>query len=882
MFAPIETQQGDTFVEFVLDDITEYKNKVVHFENLDEIYKFTFQTSKIPQIRWDQDGNFVMANKSFYDLFYLPENYFDGKEINIFNTDLKNIMVFNDITFFDAEGYVYSKHSKQSIPAGLKKYYSKVMNAESVNVLVNFDITPLLKKYRIALSPENVDNAQHLWLRHFVHPVITNHGQLSSVLFEFYDIHKYIELQNKYNISNSYLQAIANNFYSGIIFIVDINNKIVFFGGEEEVKVRLQIFTTNYTQLMMDLTTLPQISNLRDNVFAALNGNYSRIVAEIFDNTYDFQFFPIRNKDGKIEFCMGIGFNITERENYENQLVFQKNFLDRTFTESPIPTIIIDKSGKINRANIRYFQLVGITPDRYDELDVYNEDSWLNKEIIVSSFKNSLKGQSIQFEVSEERTFMLIDDDDVDADEYIFTLNCRSYPIFNNQNVVENVVMNFIDVSDTKALIDGMTKSNAINNIVTSNYPDGILMILDKNFKFILFEGKEEIELIKMNKIRVVGNNLNTFESVITDKIKPYILEVVENKQKINFDFSIEITAELTFPITAYYEVSVIPILDIQKDIEYIYLCLKNITNRKQLEQTILEFNSKLEAEVTQRTAQLKETTYDLEVYVAELQSTQDKLLKAQNELSENLDKEVELNQMKSQFISLMSHEFRTPLTIIQTYIYLMETYYEVQMKDKFDGSVQKVLGSIELMTKLLDNILFLDDVKEHIVVFLQFDIVGFVKTLIDSSVESLKAEQNIILNSDKEIYMFSDDKLLTNIVTNLLSNAIKYSPKTADIIIDIINDTKTLTFSVQDFGNGISDDVVDKIFDSFVRSSDFTNISGSGLGLSLVKSCVNLLKGKVSFETEKAKGSKFIVTLPKFTEEEVHKIMESQSKDSE
>jgi two-component system sensor histidine kinase KdpD len=93
---------------------------------------------------------------------------------------------------------------------------------------------------------------------------------------------------------------------------------------------------------------------------------------------------------------------------------------------------------------------------------------------------------------------------------------------------------------------------------------------------------------------------------------------------------------------------------------------------------------------------------------------------------------------------------------------------------------------------------------------------------------------------------MLSDSKLLNTALHNVLHNAINYSPEDRDIIIEVTNSSKQILIGIQDFGNGISDDVIDRIFHSFVRSQDFTNISGSGLGLSIAKYCTDQLRGKI------------------------------------
>jgi PAS domain-containing protein len=125
----------------------------------------------------------------------------------------------------------------------------------------------------------------------------------------------------------------------------------------------------------VNLSDVPELEKHQNNIYASLNGNYSRASISIYDNSYDFQFFPIRDEIGLIQFCMGIGFNVTEREEFEKQLVLQRAFLDKIFAESQIPQVVIDINGKINRANIKYYQIAGVTPEKLFETSIYDKDS---------------------------------------------------------------------------------------------------------------------------------------------------------------------------------------------------------------------------------------------------------------------------------------------------------------------------------------------------------------------------------------------------------------------------------------------------------------------------------------------------------------------------
>ncbi|MDR0926850.1 MAG: PAS domain-containing sensor histidine kinase [Ignavibacteria bacterium] len=859
--APIISDTHNVYVQYSLDDITKYRTRINELEVSANIFSGTFDYSNVGIVYWDGEGNFVSANRQYYKQLGYSEKFVDGsiKEHQRNYTVIEMILDANDLA-------KRTHYQLRQIPFAQRRFQERLINCEKFETAMK-----VILIIRDANGNDTGERREE-WFKNNNYPIYSPTGQILALVSEFSEATNYYTLQANYEIFRSYLDAIANNFFVGALFIVSKANKIVFFGGEEYIKKKINIVsTTNLANLAIDVSLIPDINAFKDNIYSALSGNYSRISDSLFENRYDLQFFPIRNASGAIEYCMVIGYNITERVEFENQLTSQKNLLDSTFSDSQIPQIILDTSGNVIRANKKYCQLIGVADPVGDT--IFGENSFLNKDIIIEKFEKALNGESGTYEISETKKMSFFDDDeDEDIDEFNFVLNFRCDPIINANSDIEFVVMNFIDISDTKMLINTMQRSSTINNIVTANFPNGVLILFDKDLKFILFEGKNEISSLNIN-MRIVGKHIDSVDIPFVNVLKPFVHKAFSSRQKDYTDFYLDISPDDNYPLIYYYDATLVPILaNNNKDLEYVFVCVNNITARKELEATILEFNSKLEAEVANRTAQLKETTFDLEVYVKELQTTQDKLIKAQDELSTNLEKETALNEMKSRFISLMSHEFRTPLTIIQTSIYLLETYYEMRLTEKFDMSISKIFNAIDNMTKLLDNVLFLDEAKEQSANFFSLDISQLIRDIVSDILDSEKPRQPIVINMNAEsIVMLTDEKLITQILTNLLSNSIKYTLNDSNIIVELNDLPDMVTLSVQDFGKGLSDDVVDRVFDTFVRSTDFTNVSGSGLGLAITKNCVDLLRGEITFETEKNVGTKFIVKLPKLTDAEIY-----------
>jgi PAS domain S-box-containing protein len=256
-------------------------------------------------------------------------------------------------------------------------------------------------------------------------------------------------------------------------------------------------------------------------------------------------------------------------------------------------------------------------------------------------------------------------------------------------------------------------------------------------------------------------------------------------------------------------------------------------------------------------------------------------LKQAEDDIRKALEKEKELSELRSSFVSLVSHEFRTPLTIIQTSTELLEHYNHKWSDEKKQKHFTRIQSSVGRMTHLLDDVLTIGKAEAGKLKFepSPLDLVAFCQDL----VENLRATSGSALafaepgissakHSDRVIDFIihngctnaqMDEKLLGHILTNLLSNAIKYSPNGGTVRFDLICTSDSAVFRIQDTGIGIPATDLEKLFESFRRASNVGNIPGTGLGLAIVKKCVDLHGGTISVESELGKGTTFTVTLP-------------------
>lgn len=240
-------------------------------------------------------------------------------------------------------------------------------------------------------------------------------------------------------------------------------------------------------------------------------------------------------------------------------------------------------------------------------------------------------------------------------------------------------------------------------------------------------------------------------------------------------------------------------------------------------------------------------------------------------ELKKTLEKEIELNQLKSKFISMTSHELRTPLATIQSSADLMEIFTDsVQDPKAYEGlvkQIRKIHIQLGRLTQIISDVMLFEKNNEGKLQFNQtdLDLRAMIIQLVFNQFAQGENEAKIHLDlGEKPLMIKSDPDLLFHVFRNLIENAIKYSPEDAPKpILKLIPKAKKVEVEVKDFGIGIPKEEMKFIFDTFFRASNVKNIKGTGLGLSIVNDLVKKLGGKLSCDSEESKGSTFTITLP-------------------
>jgi PAS domain S-box-containing protein len=272
-----------------------------------------------------------------------------------------------------------------------------------------------------------------------------------------------------------------------------------------------------------------------------------------------------------------------------------------------------------------------------------------------------------------------------------------------------------------------------------------------------------------------------------------------------------------------------------------------DVTLRKQAEERLKNYSHELEQQVEKRTLIMSEA-------IEELEKTRDELHKA-------LGKEKELNELKSRFVSMASHEFRTPLATVLSSLALVQKYGEQGDKEKQSKHMLRIKSSITHLTDILNDMLSISKLEEGVITVSRenfnireftIELIGEMRTVCKEG-QTLNYEHN---GSSSEVYL--DKKIIRHILFNLISNAIKFSPENKPVEIRTEITGGKLSICIKDNGIGISQEDRQHLFERFFRGQNAANIQGTGLGLNIVARYVEILDGTIECESELEKGTTF------------------------
>ena len=279
------------------------------------------------------------------------------------------------------------------------------------------------------------------------------------------------------------------------------------------------------------------------------------------------------------------------------------------------------------------------------------------------------------------------------------------------------------------------------------------------------------------------------------------------------------------------------------------------------------QFNIELESKITSRTQELKHALSEIQDINSSLKVEIDKRKEAEEQAKASLEKEKELNELKSRFVSTASHEFRTPLTGILSSVTLIDKYASPEFEEKRNKHINIIKSSVKNLTSILNDFLSLGKLESGKVNYVpqKFNLENLIREVIEEMNSVLKTNQRINFSPDKSVdyTLVQDAQLLKNVIINLVSNASKYSDEGKEIEINLKLQKDKILLEVIDNGIGIPSNDQVHLFDRFYRASNVTAYQGTGLGLNISKKNIEIMGGTINFKSVEHVGTTIMVELP-------------------
>lgn len=382
------------------------------------------------------------------------------------------------------------------------------------------------------------------------------------------------------------------------------------------------------------------------------------------------------------------------------------------------------------------------------------------------------------------------------------------------QKLVETNLSLEDQVLETKAAENRALTSQAMFAAISRNFPKGVIIVFNANFEIVYIDGGE---------LRRLGFVKSQFEGLHVEDVEVFSKERIA---RIKDDIKKTLAGEhLSFEMrfrNKNYTVNTSPLNNGNNEVKWTLFVYNDITKQKKAEQDI-------------RNALLQEQ---------------------------------ELNELKSRFISMASHEFRTPLSAILSSAILIEKQNEPGKEKKREKYIEQIKSNVRNLVGILNDFLSLSKLEEGKVASkpVRFDLVQFSKSILEEIRPTKKRGQKINMETNTDpIMVYLDPKLMHHVLVNLISNAIKYSQEDQEVSLSLKAKKALVSVEVKDQGIGIPKAEQDNLFQRFFRADNSTNIQGTGLGLHIVKQYTELMGGTVGFESEVDKGSIFKVEFPTF-----------------
>lgn len=361
-----------------------------------------------------------------------------------------------------------------------------------------------------------------------------------------------------------------------------------------------------------------------------------------------------------------------------------------------------------------------------------------------------------------------------------------------------------------------LRESQELYALIARNFPRGSIFVLDDDLTCVFAEGQDLLQKGVPSEALIGTSYTSRMENDMAEMAEGHLLKVLQGESH-NFDMH---TAE------AVYNINAVPLFNRNRKISRVLIVERDVTQEH----------------------------------------------KYHEEIRKSLEKERELNELKSRFVSMASHEFRTPLATVLSSASLIERYQSTEDLEKRERHISRIKSSVNHLTNILNDFLSLSKLEEGRVIVnaTAIDLNQFCDDIVLEVDGLRKPGQGIQCSHPSANAIFhTDENMLRNVLFNLLSNALKYSPENSNVELHCAIADDQLTISVRDHGIGIPESEQRNMFERFFRAKNATNIQGTGLGLNIVKRYIDLLDGNITFKSEEGEGTEFTVVLPRLMNDE-------------
>lgn len=360
-----------------------------------------------------------------------------------------------------------------------------------------------------------------------------------------------------------------------------------------------------------------------------------------------------------------------------------------------------------------------------------------------------------------------------------------------------------------------------------------------------------KIKELNQLHLQVLFSDANTIE--LENQLKVFLNQGVKEKKEKNLSIYGMHKSKSMFPV----EVS----LNVFKlcDKEYIMALVTDISTRKEQEEKLSKLNAKFEQKIILKTKELNET-------ISQLEHENMLRVDAEKDINIAFRRERELNKLKTNFLSLVSHEFKTPLSGILTSTILLRKYNLAEQQEKRDKHIQTITDKVQYLNNILNDFLSLEKLETGNVNYnlSTFELGKVMKEVVSNANILLKEGQTINYPDHiDEISLLQDEKIIELTLSNLIHNAIKYSSENSVIAIKVSQDLDITTLEIIDDGIGIPKIDQKNIFNRYFRAENALLTEGTGIGLNISKTHIENLGGSINFESTENKGTTFTISIP-------------------